>query len=162
MSTKIPSYAKYSATAAAVIAMGAVLVGCSGGGATAPGVDASGRAEWSLTVDGEKVQVADAVVACTEDAGKVMIAIASQDTAGGGEGIGAVLEQESLTVETVTLGSGANGQALGYAAGVPDTEATATKDGSTYTITGTAASVDMANPMAGPETKKFDMSVTCP
>jgi lipoprotein LpqH len=34
-------------------------------------------------------------------------------------------------------------------------------DGSTYTITGEAQGADMANPMAGMITKKFEIKVTC-
>ena len=51
--------------------------------------------------------------------------------------------------------------ALGYQEGAPGGSASATKDGKTYTITGTATGVDMANPMQ-PMTKPFEISVTCP
>ena len=43
----------------------------------------------------------------------------------------------------------------------PGGEATATKDGSTYKINGTATGVDMANPTQ-PVTKPFEIAVTCP
>jgi len=40
-------------------------------------------------------------------------------------------------------------------------EAKAEKDGKTYTISGSATGVDMANPMQ-PVTKPFEIEVTCP
>jgi len=41
-------------------------------------------------------------------------------------------------------------------------KAQATKDGSSYKITGTASGVDMSNPMGGPVNKSFEIDVTCP
>ena len=53
------------------------------------------------------------------------------------------------------------GVTLGYQQGTGQGEATAEKDGNTYTITGTATGVDMANPLQ-PVTKPFEIEVTCP
>jgi lipoprotein LpqH len=41
-------------------------------------------------------------------------------------------------------------------------KAQATKDGSSYKITGTASGVDMSNPMARPVSKPFELDVSCP
>ena len=63
-------------------------------------------------------------------------------------------------VNAVALGS-FNGQPLAVGPGAGD--ATATKDGKTYTIKGNAiAGIDMSNPMAGPTKKPFEIEVTCP
>ena len=61
---------------------------------------------------------------------------------------------------SVGLGN-VNGVALGFQEGAPGGSATATKDGKTYTVTGTATGVDMANPMQ-PVTKPFEIAVSCP
>ena len=62
---------------------------------------------------------------------------------------------------SVGLGN-VNGAVLGFQDGAGGgAGATATKDGSTYRITGTATGIDMANPMA-PMTKPFEIEVTCP
>jgi lipoprotein LpqH len=50
---------------------------------------------------------------------------------------------------------------LGYTPGTGQGNATATKDGSKYKISGTATGVDMANPMQ-PVNKPFEIDVTCP
>lgn len=156
---------KYAASAAAVLALGTGLVACSGAGGDAadkaPGVDASGKAEWSVSVDGKPVEIADAAVVCAEQGGKMNIAIGSQDTAAA-TGVSAVLDAGSLAVEAVGLGSTESGEALAYAPGLPGNEATATKDGNTYQITGKLTAADMNNPMAGPSEKSFEMKVACP
>ncbi|EOP8274116.1 lipoprotein LpqH, partial [Escherichia coli] len=53
-----------------------------------------------------------------------------------------------------------NGVTLGYTSGTGQGNASATKDGSHYKITGTATGVDMANPMS-PVNKSFEIEVTC-
>lgn len=75
-------------------------------------------------------------------------------------GIAAVLSADASTVQSVGLGN-VNGVTLGYTAGVPPggANATASKDGNTYKISGTATGVDMANPMQ-PVTKPFEIQVT--
>ena len=75
-------------------------------------------------------------------------------------GIGIVLAEDASKVTSVGLGN-VNGVALGFQDGAPGGNATATRDGKTYTVTGTATGVDMANPMA-PTTKPFEVKVTCP
>ena len=108
-----------------------------------------------VSIDGQDQNVEGTVV-CTAMGGNVQIAIGNAAT-----GIGAqVSEGDSPTVHSVGLGN-VNGVALGFQEGAPGGEATATKDGSTYTIKGTATGVDMANPTQ-PMTKPFEIAVTCP
>lgn len=108
-----------------------------------------------VSIDGQE-QTVEGTVVCTAMGGNVQIAIGNAT-----QGIGAqVSEGDNPTVKQVGLGN-VNGVALGYAEGAPGGEATATKDGNTYTITGTATGVDMANPMQ-PLTKPFEIKVTCP
>ena len=75
-------------------------------------------------------------------------------------GIGVMMAEDGSKVNSVGLGN-VNGVALGFQEGAPGGEASAHKDGKTYTIKGTATGVDMANPMQ-PMTKPFEISVTCP
>ncbi len=108
-----------------------------------------------VSIDGQDQNVEGTVV-CTSAGGNIAIAIGNAT-----QGIGAtVSEGDSPTVSSVGLGN-VNGVALGYTEGAPDGEATADKDGSTYTIKGIATGVDMANPMQ-PMKKPFEIAVTCP
>jgi lipoprotein LpqH len=108
-----------------------------------------------LVIDGED-QNLEGDVTCAAMGGNVQIAIANN-----AQGIGAqVSEGDDPVVRQVGVGS-FNGVALGYTEGAPGGEATAEKDGNTYTIKGTATGVDMANPMQ-PLTKSFELTVTCP
>ncbi|BBZ36766.1 lipoprotein LpqH [Mycolicibacterium confluentis] len=108
-----------------------------------------------LTIDGEDQKI-EGDVTCSAMGGNVQIALANND-----QGIGAQLsEGDEPVVHQVGIGS-FNGTVLGFQEGAPGGEATATKDGNTYKIKGTATGVDMANPMQ-PLTKPFELTVTCP
>ena len=108
-----------------------------------------------VTIDGQPQNVQGSVV-CATAGGNVNIAIGEAMT-----GIAAVLSGDGTSVVSVGLGN-VNGVTLGYTQGVPGgANATAKKDGNTYTISGTATGVDMANPMT-PVTKPFEIQVTCP
>ncbi len=108
-----------------------------------------------VSIDGQDQNVQGTIV-CASMGGNVNIAIGEATT-----GIAAVVsEGDSPTVSSVGLGN-VNGVTLGYQQGAGQGEATATKDGSTYTISGTATGVDMANPMQ-PVNKPFEIVVTCP
>ena len=139
-----------------------VMVGCShsdkatsvGNAAVAP----AGASNTKVLVDG-KDQNVKGQVACTKVAGTVNIAIAG-GSPGTPTGIGAVLSDATPpVVKSVALGN-VNGVTLGV--GGTTGKADATKDGSSYKISGTASGVDMANPMAGPVNKPFELDVTCP
>ncbi len=139
-----------------------VMVGCShhdkavsvGNAAVAP----AAASNTKVVVDG-KDQKVTGQVACTKVAGTVNIAIGG-GTGAGATGIGAVLTDATPpVVKSVALGN-VNGVTL--AVGGTSGKADATKDGSSYKITGTASGVDMANPMAGQVNKSFELDVACP
>ena len=141
-----------------------VLVGCSnhdkathvGNAAVAP----AGASNTKVLVDG-KDQNVKGQVACTTAAGTVNIAIGGGSGSNGvPTGIGAVLtDANPPAVKSVALGN-VNGVSLGV--GGTTGKANATKDGSTYKISGTASGMDMSNPMAGPVNKSFELDVACP
>jgi len=139
-----------------------VMVGCShhdkavsvGNAAVAP----AGASNTKVVVDG-KDQKVTGQVACTKVAGTVNIAIGG-GTGAGATGIGAVLTDATPpVVKSVALGN-VNGVTL--AVGGTSGEADATKDVSSYKLTGTASGVDIANPMAGQVNKSFELDVACP
>jgi lipoprotein LpqH len=123
--------------------------------ATSGSVSASaGAGTAKVTIDGEPMEV-KGQVACATNGGTVTIGVGDAAT-----GIGIVMAEDASTVTSVGLGN-VNGVALGFQEGAPGGSASATKDGKSYTITGTATGIDMANPMA-PVTKPFEVAVSCP
>lgn len=115
---------------------------------------AAGAGTATVSIDGQPKDI-QGQIACTTVGDKVNIAIGQQTT-----GIGVMLSADASKVTSVGLGN-VDGVTLGYQDGAPGGSATATKDGQTYTITGTATGVDMANPTQ-PMTKPFEIKVTCP
>jgi ipoprotein LpqH len=153
-----------AAAATAIVVVG--LSGCSSnksstssGGSSAPSAAAGstgGTAAAKVTVDGKDQNVQGTVV-CSTVAGDFSIAIGGQAS-----GVAAVLTTaDPPAVKSVGLGT-VGGVVLGYAQGSPQGNASATKDGNKYKITGTASGADTANPMAGMVTKPFEIDVTCP
>jgi ipoprotein LpqH len=152
-----------AAAATAIVVVG--LSGCSSdksstssGGSSSNQTSAassSGSSVAKVTIDG-KDQNVQGTVACSSAAGNVNIAIGAAQT-----GIGIVLTDASPpAVKSVGLGN-VNGVVLGYSPGASQGNASATKDGSKYKISGTATGVDTANPMQ-PVKKSFEVDVTCP
>jgi len=147
---------------AAVLAVG--LSGCSsnktstGNGGTSAGATSAatgGGGGTKVTIDGKDQNVNAGSVVCTNAGGNINIAIG-----GSGSGIDAVLSDGNPPdVKSVGLGN-VNGVTLAYAAGAGG-DASATKTGSSYKITGHATGVDMANPTQ-PVKKPFEIDVTCP
>ena len=107
-----------------------------------------------VTVDGQPQNVSGPVVCSTTD-GKFSIAIGEVIT-----GVIVGLEPDASVVHNIGLGT-VNGVVLSFTEGVPGNNATATKDGNTYKITGTATGVDAANP-AQEVSKPFEIEATCP
>ncbi|HYO01087.1 MAG TPA: lipoprotein LpqH, partial [Mycobacterium sp.] len=108
-----------------------------------------------VTIDGQDQNVSGTVV-CAAMGANMNIAIG-----GAAAGIAAVIGSgDSPAVQSVGLGN-VNGVTLAYQQGVGQGEAKAEKDGNTYTISGTATGVDLANPMQ-PVSKPFQIDVTCP
>ena len=153
-----------AAAATAIVVVG--LSGCSSnksstsssgssGQTSAAAAGSSGTTAAKVTIDGKDQNVQGAV-ACTSMAGSVNIAVGGAST-----GIGAVLtDANPPAVKSVGLGN-VNGVTLGYTPGTGQGNATATKDGSKYKISGTATGVDMSNPTQ-PVNKSFEIDVTCP
>ena len=150
-----------AAAGLAIVVVG--LSGCSsdkksGTSASSNGTSAAvsnGSSTAKVTIDG-KDQTVQGTVACTSAADTVNIAIGAAQA-----GIGVVLSGATPPgVKSVGLGN-VNGVTLGYTPGTGQGNATATKDGSKYKISGTATGVDMANPMQ-PVNKPFEIDVTCP
>lgn len=116
---------------------------------------ASAEGKTTVTIDG-KDQAVQGTIVCSSMGGNMNIAIGDAAT-----GIAAVVsEGDEPTVQSVGLGN-VNGVTLGYQSGSGQGEAKAEKDGKTYTITGTATGVDMANPLQ-PVNKPFEIEVSCP
>jgi ipoprotein LpqH len=116
---------------------------------------ASAEGKSTVTIDG-KDQAVQGTVVCSSMGGNMNIAIGDAAT-----GIAAVVsEGDEPTVQSVGLGN-VNGVTLGYQSGTGQGEAKAEKDGKTYTISGTATGVDMANPLQ-PVNKPFEIEVSCP
>lgn len=139
---------------AAILAAG--IAGCSsnkgstvsGGGATA-----STGGTTKVIIDGKDQNVQGNTL-CTKAGGNVSIAVGGNNT-----GISVVLNDANPPgVKAVQLGN-VNGVTLQYAQGGQG-NASATKDGNTYKITGTATGVDMANPMQ-PVNKPFEIDASC-
>ncbi len=129
--------------------------GTSSSGATSASTGGGGGASGTkVIIDGQDQHVTGSVV-CATTAGNVNIAIGGAAT-----GIAAVLtDGNPPEVKSVGLGN-VNGVTLGYTSGTGQGKAEATKNGSSYKITGTATGVDMANPMS-PVNKPFEIDVTC-
>ena len=144
---------------AAILAAG--LTGCSGnksGGGVAtsvPGgsVSVGGANKAKVTIDG-KDQNLQGTTVCTKAAGNISIAVG-----GSGTGISVVLTDATPPVVTAVQLGNVNGVTLQYAQGGQG-NASATVDGNTYKVTGTATGIDMANPTQ-PVNKPFEIDVTC-
>ncbi|WP_055475562.1 lipoprotein LpqH [Gordonia sp. HS-NH1] len=143
-----------SVLGAAALAVALTACGSDDSDSASAGTDA----EATVTVDGQELELADKTVGCTDAAGKVTIGIGAGS---GTSGIGVVLTSgDSPEVESVGLGS-LDGVTLGYQKGAGGGSADVTKDGDTYTVTGEASGVDLANPTE-PVTKSYEIKVTCP
>jgi ipoprotein LpqH len=143
---------------AAILAAG--ISGCSSNKSTTGGGGSSGASASvsaggpTVTIDGKNQNVSGSVL-CTTTGGNVNIAIGGAAT-----GIGAVLtDANPPQVKSVGLGN-VNGVTLAYTSGTGQGNASATKNGNSYKITGTATGVDMANPMQ-PVNKPFEIDVSC-
>ena len=134
--------------AAALVVAG--LSGCSSSGTTS-----TSSANTKVTLDGQD-QPINGSVTCVTQGGTVVIVVGDSS-----KGITAsVTSGDSPEVQSVGMGS-SNGIALVYNKAVPGGEAKATKDGSTYKISGKVTGADISQP-GTILTKPFEMDVTCP
>lgn len=147
-----------AAAGAAILVAG--ISGCSsnksnGVSTSVPGgsVSAGGNNSSKVIIDGKDQNVQGTTI-CTKAGGNISIAVGGNTT-----GISVVLgDATPLAVKAVQLGN-VNGVTLQYAQGGQG-NASATKDGNTYKVTGTATGVDMANPMQQ-VSKPFEIDATC-
>jgi lipoprotein LpqH len=105
-----------------------------------------------VTIGGQPQNVSGPVV-CATNNGKFSIAVGDMAT-----GIIIGLEPDASVVHNAGLGT-VNGVVMSFTEGVPDENATATKAGNTYKITGTASGTDNTGAQVH---KPFEVSVTCP
>ncbi|MCV7088833.1 lipoprotein LpqH [Mycobacterium interjectum] len=146
------------AVAGAAVATG--LVGCAkadnASSATSSSATPSGASAAAgpvrVTIGGRPQNVSGPVV-CGTTNGKFSIAVGDMVT-----GIIVALEPDASAVHGAGLGT-VDGVVMSFTEGVPGEDATATKAGSTYKITGTASGTDNAGAQAH---KPFEVNVTCP
>lgn len=135
------------------------LAGCSSNksNTSSSNPTSSSAAPEKVVIDGQNQNVTGPVT-CTPAGNNINIGIGDPTN-----GIGAVITNANPpAVQSVGLGN-VNGVTLGYAAAAPNqaNAPTATKNGNSYTIKGTATGVDINSPTQ-PVTKPFEMDVTCP
>ncbi|MDT7720247.1 MAG: ipoprotein LpqH [Mycobacterium sp.] len=134
------------------------LAGCSSNksSTSSPAAGSNAAGGNKVVIDGQNQSISGQV-SCTQAAGNVNIGIGDPTT-----GVGAaVTTADPPVVQAVGLGN-LTGVTLGYSAGAPNQgNAQATKSGNSYTIKGTAAGVNTANPQQT-LTKSFEIDVTCP
>jgi lipoprotein LpqH len=122
--------------------------------ATASATVSSAAGPAMVTVGGQPRNVEGQVVCATNDS-KFSIAIGDVIT-----GVIVGLEPDGSVVHNIGLGD-VNGAVLSFTEGAPGNNASATKDGNHYKITGTATGVDNVNPTQQ-VSKPFEIDVTCP
>jgi lipoprotein LpqH len=124
-------------------------------GPTSGGTGGVGVASGAkVFIDGKDQNVSGTAV-CISSGGNVTISIG-----GAGTGVAAMLtNSDPPEVKSVGLGN-VNGVTLSYSPGAGGGNASATKNGNSYKITGTAIGVDMSNPLQ-PVNKPFEIDVTC-
>lgn len=154
-----------------LVAVSLMVVGCSDdkGEATPASSAAAGNGASEVSTNGSnevKVEGQDLAgldlksVTCVKQAGKINVA--SAPIGGGAQGLGVVMtDEETPKVESLGLVVDGSALAVSEMGGMKTGSAAVAVDGSTYTITGEAQGADMANPMAGMITKKFEIKVTC-
>ncbi|MBV9514068.1 MAG: lipoprotein LpqH [Mycobacteriaceae bacterium] len=134
----------------------ACLGGCSNNKSSTSSSNSGSPSAPKVTIDGQNQNISGQV-SCTPVGANISIAVGDASN-----GVGAVVSNANPpVVHSVGLGN-VNGVMLGYAdAAAGQGKAQATKNGSTYQITGTATGVATGNSQQ-PVTKPFEMDVTCP
>ncbi|SPM28775.1 lipoprotein LpqH [Mycobacterium terramassiliense] len=144
------------ATAAVATGLGGCAKGDNASSATSSSATPSGTAAAAgpvrVTIGGQPHNVSGPVV-CGTNNGKFSIAVGDMAT-----GIIVGLEPDASVVHGAGLGT-VDGVVMSFTEGVPGENATATKTGSTYKITGTASGTDNAGAQVH---KPFEVNVTCP
>lgn len=147
-----------SLAGAAVVVTG--ITGCSSNGSdgssstSGSSAGSSGGKSTKVIIDGRNQNVSSAA-RCTVAGANTNVAIGDST-----DGVGAVVSNDSPpVVHSVGLGT-FNGVTLGYADAAGQGNATATKTGNSYQITGTVVGVDTSNQQQ--TSKSFELDFTCP
>jgi len=144
-----------------VVALGGaaiIVAGLSGCSSDKASVGSADKASASVKIDGADQPVSGSVV-CATQGGNFVITIG--DATKPTQVVSVTMSScDSPQVSVVALGN-VGGTVLGFAKGAPGGEASVTKDGSSYTVTGKATGIDATNPIA-PVTKPFEIKATCP
>ena len=122
-----------------------------------PNADVSTGGSYTASIDGAPYVIDNASVACVKAEGTTTLTVASLSSTRDKSII--VLLNDSGGVTGLTIGI-EGGQRIGYIEGAPVGSATATIDGSTYTITGSAPYVNTSTPAAS-GLKSYDITITC-
>ena len=111
-----------------------------------------------MTIDGQDQGVTGQPT-CTTAAGVITIVIQSN-----GQYTVVLNDANPPTVTNVTLQPPSGGQWAynSQMGGMGGANASVTKDGNTYKVTGTATGMDPAKPMAGMASKPFEIDADCP
>ena len=118
--------------------------------------DTASGSKSSVTVDG-KAWTGSFSTACAKQGDLLALTIA--DLSGDAtKGASATIKSDD-TVSAVGIGNVASG-GLGYAEGAPGGSAKLEKDGKTYTVTGEATGVDLANPLE-PKKSTYELVFVC-
>ena len=150
--------------AVAATTLVAGMAGCSGGNKSSAPPSSSATAssttpaasgtEAKVTVGGQ-VQPVNGPVVCATNDGKFSIEIGEVFT-----GVIVGLEPDGSVVHNAGLGT-VNGVVMSFTEGAPGNNATATRNGKTYHITGTATGADDKNGNK-PVSQPFTVDATCP
>ncbi|MCV7199755.1 hypothetical protein BST12_10435 [Mycobacterium angelicum] len=108
--------------------------------------------ETKVIVGGQQQNVSGPVV-CSTNEGRFSIAVGDMLT-----GVIVGLEPDASAVHSAGLGT-VDGVVLSFTEGAPGNNATATKTGNSYKISGTATGVDNAGQQVS---KTFEVDATCP
>ena len=122
-----------------------------------PNADVSTGGSYTASIDGAPYVIDNASVACVKAEGTTTLTVASLSSTRDKSII--VLLNDSGGVSGLTIGI-EGGQRINYVEGAPVGSATATIDGSTYTITGSAPYVNTSTPAAS-GLKSYDITITC-
>ncbi|WP_459548000.1 lipoprotein LpqH [Nocardia sp. X0981] len=152
--------------AAAFAASAALLLSACGDEATSTPAAPDATGKSVALVDGKALD-GDFDTTCAKQGDTLALALTDTDNAQYGRlSVSAGILGDSTVQAVAIAGSrgGASGMpyAVGYGNGAPGGSAQVTRDGDTFTVTGEGVGApDMADPMAGPATAKFELTFAC-
>lgn len=160
--------AAFTATAAAAALL---ITGCSSNSNTSsspssPGQNTSAPSGHSTAlVDGKEI-AANFTTTCARQGNTLALALADTSNSTYGQlSVGATVTGSTVSAVAIAGtkgGSSGMPYAVGFGHGQQGGNATLSKDGNTFHITGEGVGApDMSNPMAGPKTSKFDVTFAC-